>query len=144
MPVTIVQDAFAQEGREFQYRGKVDACYGCELETVCHQLEEDAWYRVTDVRDKTHPEEVCGVFEGDVRVVDVERVAPIASIPAAATRGTGTAWSFIECGYACPYKRFCQADALEDGQKVTIEETLAEAEPCAKGLDLVLARLEPR
>lgn len=143
MPVTILGDKLAVEGQEFEYRGKVDKCYRCDLMRVCHQLEEGRWYRVTNVRDTTHPEEVCGVFDGDVRVVDVEEVAPLGSIPTGATRGTSTRWGYIECDYACPYKRFCQADALNDGERVEIKEEMGPAEPCAKGLDLTIARLRP-
>lgn len=144
MPVTIIGDKIAQEGRQFEYHGKVDACYTCDLQKVCHQLDEGAWYEITDVRDVTHPEEACGVFDGQVRVVEAEKVPPVASIPETATRGTGTEWSHIECEHPCRFKRFCQADALEDGQPVEIVDVEGDAEPCAKGLDLVLARLRPR
>lgn len=141
--MTVVGRALARVGTEFQYTGKVRDCYGCKLERVCHAqaLEERAWYRVTRLRGVRHPASVCGVFDGDVEVVEVEPVSPIGSVPTQATRGTGTRWAFIECEHVCPFKRYCQSDALTDGALVEIGETLGRAEPCKKGLDLTLARL---
>ena len=142
--MTILGHRMAREGVEFKYRGLVDACHPCSLRKVCHQLDEGRVYQVTRVRDVRHKADACGVFEGDVVVADVEEVPPIASIPRASARGTGTRWNFIECEHPCSYKRYCQQDALRDGERVEIVERLGPPDRCPKGLDLMLARLRPQ
>jgi uncharacterized protein (UPF0179 family) len=144
VPLTIVGEKLARPGLAFRYQGETDeGCAACKLRGVCHGgLKPNREYRIKAVRPVTH--DVCHVFEGKVQVVEVEeKPLPVrVAIPAAATRGTGVANRFEECGAACLYKALCNPAALPPGVTAQIERVEGEV-PCLVGRKLRFALVRP-
>lgn len=73
--VTLVGEKQAKVGNKIIYRGPLSDCRDCKRKTVCFNLDENALYEITALRDKHHE---CNIHEGGVRVVEM-RKAPVES-----------------------------------------------------------------
>ncbi len=69
--VTLIGENLAREGVEFVFGGCLSRCQSCEIKISCCGLKKNRWYRIVDVRDRTHE---CKVHEGKVKVVEVNEV----------------------------------------------------------------------
>lgn len=137
--VTILGTTHASVGTEFTYEGELPECAKCKLKKVCHDLDLHQPYRVTGVREVEH--DCCTVFEGTVKVVEVEPVLPRITIPVAALRGTGYTRHWEECGMACRFKPACNPAAIPEGTTVTLKQVEGDVD-CKAGRHLKWAKVE--
>ncbi|HWG91948.1 MAG TPA: UPF0179 family protein [Candidatus Thermoplasmatota archaeon] len=138
--VTIIGSKLATPGTSFVYEGVVPECEGCKLKKVCHHgMEVHHPYEVTGVREVEH--DCCTVFEGTVKVVEVEARLPRITIPVTALRGTGYTRHWEECGEACAYKAYCNPAAVPEGTTVALKE-IQEDVVCKAGRHLKWALVE--
>lgn len=115
MVLTVLGSSHTRVGAQFTYAGETDEdCASCKLRKTCQNLEPERAYRVKAVRPVEH-KGVCTVFEGTVKVVEVEEVPQRVIVPAVAARGTGWSNRFEECGASCLLKRYCNPAALPRG-----------------------------
>ncbi|MGQ0534770.1 MAG: UPF0179 family protein [Methanobacteriota archaeon] len=137
--VTLVGAAWAKEGATFAAEGAVAECEGCRLFKVCQNLETGHRYRVTKVREVEHP---CpgDLHEAGMRVVEVEELPLLVSLPEIQTRGTGYTHHPVDCGVGCPYRRHCFPSAVAAGTSLRIVKV---GEPlfCKVGRRLRLAEM---
>lgn len=115
MTLTVLGSSHSRAGAEFTYLGETDPeCASCKLRKTCQNLDANRAYRVKKVRPVEH-KDVCHVFEGTVKVVEVEEIPIRVAVPASAARGTGWTNRFEECGASCLLKRYCNPAALPHG-----------------------------
>ena len=137
--VTIIGANLATVGTEFTYEGELPECAKCKLRKVCHDLDLHQPYKVTAVRPVEHS--CCTVFEGPVKVVEVEPVLPRITIPVSALRGTGYTRHWEECGKACRFKTACNPAAIPEGTVVNIRKVEEDVQ-CKAGRALKWAHVE--
>ena len=70
--VTLIGEKLAKENGEFIYLGPQNDCKNCKLKTVCFNLKQGGYYKITKVRDKKHS---CNVHEGCAAVVEVQEIS---------------------------------------------------------------------
>lgn len=132
--VTLVSPRWAQEGREFIYRGPHEDCEGCPVFQVCHDLERHRRYRIVGVRDKVHE---SYVFEDGAQVVEVQLQPLRINIPRKKSLGTTVTYEPVDCDLTwCPNWDQCFPPAAREGRTYDIE-TKGETVECPKGYDLV-------
>ncbi len=139
--LTLIGKEQAKPGARFLYTGPLSEpeCKECRLRGVCFNLESGNSYVINELRDAEHP---CEIFEGGVRVVEVEKTSTAASVSRkAAIEGSTITFEPIDCdNVACASYRLCQPLALEPGMKLRIEKIEGEIE-CEKGESLSKAIL---
>src|SRR5437867_12331180 len=79
--ITLVGERQADVGHEFVYRGPQPECKPCKVRSACLNQDLGRRYRITRVRDVSHP---CLLNEERARVVEVEPIAPDCSASARA------------------------------------------------------------
>jgi hypothetical protein len=129
--VTVVGESQCKKGFEFVFGGPLADCRECKVKNVCFHLEQNRWYKVTEVRDVHHE---CRIHEGGVRVVEVERVPTRAAIPnSLAVEGSMITFEEADCNKTgCPNRMLCKPIGAE-GTKfkiVSVEDLDVE---CLKG-----------
>lgn len=140
MMVTLVGERQVKEGNEFIYVGSLTDCKECKLKTVCFNLEEGRRYRIKGVRGVRHE---CNIYDGEVRVVEVENVPlTIAANGKSAIEGSTITYDFPTCDEpACRTYKLCHPVALESGGKAKILKVGKDLE-CSKGLELKEVTIE--
>ena len=137
--ITLVGERQAVEGHEFVYRGPQPECRECRVKAACLNQEVGRRYRITRVREVSHP---CLLNEERARVVEVEAAPPECSVPVRATvEGAIVGYEPLICANAaCPNYRRCHPIGIEPGQRLRIQHVGRELE-CPLGYDIVPARV---
>jgi len=137
--ITLLGERQAAEGHEFVYRGPQPECRECRVKAACLNQDIGRRYRVTKVRDVSHP---CLLNEERVRVVEVEAAPPECSLPVrGAVEGAVVAYDPLVCANAaCPNFRLCHPVGIERGTRLRILELRPELE-CPLGYEIAPARV---
>lgn len=137
--ITLVGERQAVEGHEFVYRGPQPECRECRVKAVCLNQEAGRRYRVTKVRDVSHP---CLLNEEQARVIEVEPAPPECSLPVrGAVEGAVVAYVPLVCANAaCPNYRLCHPVGIEAGTRLRILGIRAELD-CPLGYEIAPARV---
>jgi uncharacterized protein (UPF0179 family) len=132
--VTVVGEQQCKKGFEFVFGGPLAECRECKVKNVCFHLEQNRWYKVTEIRDVHHE---CKIHEGGVRVVEVEKLPTRAAIPTkAAVEGSMITYEEIDCDrMGCTHYRTCRPWGAGEGMRFRIESVETEVE-CPKGASL--------
>ena len=140
MMVTLVGERQVKEGNEFIYIGSLTDCKECKLKSVCFNLEEGRKYRIKGVRGVRHE---CNIYDGGVRVVEVERTPLIiAANGKSAIEGSTITYEFPTCGEtACKTYRLCHPIALRSGGKGKVLSVGKDLN-CSKGYRLKEVTIE--
>lgn len=138
--ITLLGESLAREGEIFVYTGYLKECKECKLKTVCFNLDEGRRYRVVAVREKHHD---CPVFEGGVRVVEVEPVALECAMDAKkVVEGMVITYSRKACNrLGCENYILCKVQGTRKGQRYRILKVLGDLD-CPKGKRLKKVLLE--
>lgn len=133
--ITLVGERQAIAGHEFVYRGPQPECRECRVKAACLNQEVGRRYRITHVREVTHP---CLLNEERARVVEVEAAPPECSVPVrAAVEGAIVGYEPLICANAaCPNYRLCHPIGIEAGQRLQIQEVGRELD-CPLGYEIV-------
>lgn len=139
--VTVVGELQCRKGFEFVFGGPLAECRDCKVRNICFHLEENKWYRVTEIREVHHE---CRVHEGGVRVVEVERTPTRAALPTrVALEGSMMTFDDCDCDWvACANYRLCHPPGTAEGMRfriLSIEPTELE---CPRGRSLKAVLLE--
>lgn len=139
--VTVVGELQCRKGFEFVFTGPLAECRECKVKNVCFHLDENRWYRVTDVREVHHE---CKVHEDGVRVVEVERVPTRAILPTrVALEGSMITYEGSDCGaVGCKHFRLCRPPGASDGMKFKIMSVESAEVTCPRGRSLRRVSLE--
>ena len=137
--ITLVGERQAQAGHEFIYRGPQPECTPCKVRSACLNQDLGRRYRITRVRDVSHP---CLLNEERARVVEVEPIAPDCSLSArVGVEGAVLAYERILCSNgACPNFRLCHPVGVDPGMRIRVVELGPELE-CPLGYSLVSAKV---
>jgi len=137
--ITLVGERQAHAGHEFVYRGPQPECKPCKVRSACLNQDLGRRYRITRVRDVSHP---CLLNEERARVVEVEPIAPDCSLSGrAGVEGAVLAYEKIVCSNgACPNFRLCHPVGVEPGTRIRVLEVGRELE-CPLGYSLVSAKV---
>ena len=137
--ITLVGERQAHVGHEFVYRGPQPECKPCKVRSACLNQDLGRRYRITRVRDVSHP---CLLNEERARVVEVEPVAPDCSLSArAGVEGAVMAYEKIVCANAaCPNYRLCHPIGIGPGTRIRVAEVGPELD-CPLGYSLVSAKV---
>lgn len=137
--ITLVGERQAVEGHEFVYRGPQPECRECRVKAVCLNQDAGRRYRITKVRDVSHP---CLLNEEQARVVEVEVAPPDCSLPGrAAVEGAVVVHDPLVCSNArCPNYRLCHPIGIEAGTRLRILHVGPELD-CPLGYEIVAARV---
>jgi uncharacterized protein (UPF0179 family) len=139
--LTVVGETFARTGATFRFRARCDEAAACPISRVCQNLELNETYRVVAVRPKHH--DVCTVHEGGVRVVEVEKVDPVASFPMAKLKGTMAAWEPPVCDLRlCRNWETCFNPAMRRDGRYEIIGAVQRMD-CPMGYELCRATVRP-
>lgn len=132
--ITLVGEMLAKKGVSFVYAGPLSECRDCKLKTVCFNLDVGRWYRVGSVRNKHHE---CKVYEGGVRVVEVDAIGIPASVPSkSAIEGATVSFEPRLCDViSCGSYRLCHPTGLVGGMKFQISDVTGEVS-CQNGYPL--------
>jgi len=138
--VTVVGEQQSKKGFEFVFQGPLAECRECKVKNVCFHLEQNRWYRVTEVRDVHHE---CKIHEGGVRVVEVEKLPTRAAIPArAAVEGSMLTFEESDCDrIGCPSYRLCRPAGAAEGMRFRIASVEKEIF-CPRGESLRVVLLD--
>lgn len=138
--VTLIGENLAKKGLEFIFLGPLTKCRDCKLRNACFNLEANRMYRIKDVRDTVHE---CGIHEGKVRAVEVEKIPIEAVIPSKmAVEGTTVRYSPEPClNLGCKYYTLCNPIGLKEGSKYRIVEIKGEVK-CPEGKELTSVLFE--
>jgi len=138
--VTVVGEQQCKKGFEFVFGGPIADCRECKVKNVCFHLEQNRWYRVTEVRDVRHE---CKMHEGGVRVVEVEKIPTRAALPTrVAVEGAMITFEESECGkLGCPHFRLCRPLGASEGMRFRISSLEDEIE-CPRGERLRIVSLD--
>ncbi len=137
--VTLIGEHLAKKGLEFAFGGCLSRCQNCEIKNSCCGLEKNKWYKVENVRDKTHR---CKVHHEDVVVVEVSQV-PVKTVAPGRTAVEGSVITRdgIDCDKLnCENYRICNPPGVEADTKYSIEK-VGKSIDCPKGKDLKLVEL---
>lgn len=139
--VTVVGESQCRKGFEFVFGGPLADCRDCKVKNVCFHLEQNKWYKVTEVRDVHHE---CRIHEGGVRVVEVEKIPIQAAIPTkSAVEGSMITFEESDCDVVgCPSFRLCRPYGPGEGTRYQIVKVLGDEIACSKGRALKLVLLD--
>lgn len=116
--VTLIGEHIAEKGLVFTYLGSLNDCKECKLKNICFNLKPFHQYRIKKVRNKRHQ---CSVHEGEVIVVEVEKLALTAAIDNKYTKGSKITLKKKDCGKRdCKYISLCTSKALQENKKYKI------------------------
>lgn len=137
--VTLLGERQAVVGQEFVYRGPQPECGPCKVKSVCLNQDPGRRYRVTRVRDVSHP---CLLNEERARAVEVEVAPPSCSVSVrAGVEGALISYEGVVCANGrCPNFRTCHPIGLERGMRLKVLEIGPELD-CPLGYELVPARV---
>ena len=137
--ITLVGERQAHAGHEFIYRGPQPECTPCKVRSACLNQDLGRRYRITRVRDVSHP---CLLNEERARVVEVEPIPPDCSLSArVGVEGAVLAYEKIVCSNGpCPNFRLCHPVGVEPGMRIRVVELGPELE-CPLGYSLVSAKV---
>lgn len=129
--ITLLSEPQAEVGKRFVFLGPVLECKECRLKGICFNLEKGATYEVVALRGQKHP---CDANEGEVHVVEVERVARPAVVEKKfAVEGSKITFQPSKCDVlGCPHYKECNPEGLEEEMKVAITQVSDKVE-CAIG-----------
>jgi uncharacterized protein (UPF0179 family) len=138
--VTVVGEQQSKKGFEFVFGGPLAECRECKVKNVCFHLEQNRWYRVTEVRDVHHE---CRIHEGGVRVVEVEKLPTHAALPTrAAVEGSMITYEEIDCNHlGCANYRICRPWGAGEGMRFRIASVEKEID-CPRGDSLRVVLLD--
>jgi len=138
--VTVVGESQCKRGFEFVFGGPLADCRDCKVKNVCFHLEQNRWYRVTEVRDVHHD---CKIHEGGVRVVEVERLPTRAALPKGyAVEGSMITFEESNCDkLGCPNFKSCRPLGASEGMRFRIASVEGEID-CPKDRKLTVVLLE--
>lgn len=138
--ITLIGDSHARVGNRFYYMGPTEECKDCRLRNVCFNLDIGSLYEITQLRDTKHP---CTLREGEVRVVQVDKVPFKAAIPKKlAIDGSVITFEPRTCNnIGCENRAFCCPVNLNSGDKHAIDEIIGDVR-CPEGEALTLVKLE--
>jgi hypothetical protein len=139
--VTVVGELQCKKGFEFVFGGPMAECRECKVKNVCFHLEENRWYKVTEVRDVHHE---CKIHEGGVRVVEVEKLPTRAALPArVAVEGSMLAFEESDCNMiGCPNYKLCRPLGAVEGTRFKVASVQETDIECARGEKLRVVLLE--
>ena len=137
--ITLVGERQAKVGREFVYRGPQPECAPCRVRAACLNQELGHRYRISRVREVSHP---CLLNEERARVVEVEPLPPECSLPGrSAIDGAVLAYEKIVCANAaCPNYETCHPVGIEPATRIRVLQVGPELE-CPLGYSLVSAKV---
>jgi uncharacterized protein (UPF0179 family) len=137
--ITLVGERQSAEGHEFVYRGPQPECRECRVKVACLNQEAGRRYRITHVREVSHP---CLLNEERARVVEVEAAPPECSVPVrAGIEGAIVGYEPLVCANAaCPNYRLCHPIGIEAGQRLRIQDVGRELD-CPLGYEIVPAHV---
>lgn len=137
--ITLVGERQAIEGHEFVYRGPQPECRECRVKAVCLNQEVGRRYRITRVREVSHP---CLLNEERARVVEVEPAPPPCSLPVrVAVEGAIIGYEPLVCANAaCPNYALCHPLGIGPGQRIRIQDVGGEL-ACPLGYTIVPVRV---
>ena len=123
--ITLLGREQARIGHRFMYNGPLQDCRECQLKNICFNLVKGRRYVVRHVREKAHP---CAIFEGGVRVVEVERVPFRTGIPKSmVVEGSVITFHPQGCGSPdCPDRFLERPPDVPDGSRIRIIDILSE------------------
>lgn len=132
--VTLIGEKLAKEGMEFAFGGCLSRCQNCEIKNSCCGLEKNRWYRITDVRDKSHK---CKIHEGDVKVVEVEKISIDTAVSGRSViEGSVLRFEENDCkNLECENYKLCHPVGIEEGKKYNVNE-VGEKIDCPEGNSL--------
>ena len=138
--ITLLGKDQAQSGNRFIFGGPVQECRECHLKNICFNLKKGCRYVVSNVRDKEHP---CSVFEGGVRVVEVEQVPFRAGVPKSmVVEGSVITFHRQGCGvWGCENLLLSNPVDLADGSRIKVVTILSE-KTCADGSSFLEALVD--
>jgi len=136
--VTLIGEKLAKEGNEFVYFGITKQCRGCKLKMVCSNLKEGRKYRITKVRENAHHN--CGLYEGGVVAVEIEKLPIITTISKESAEGTKVTYKEVDCdNISCENYRLCHPGVKET--KYNIIEVIEDVK-CPLGYELKKVALD--
>jgi uncharacterized protein (UPF0179 family) len=133
--VTLIGEKLAKEGNVVIFFGVTMGCKDCRLKSACLNLDEGSRYVIRNVRENRHE---CKVHEGDVRVVEIEKV-PITTAVSRKNVVEGAVVTFdpIDCrSPGCSHYRKCRPAGLKKGTKGKVVKLGGDL-TCPKGHNLV-------
>ncbi|MFB6187421.1 MAG: UPF0179 family protein [Halobacteriaceae archaeon] len=144
--VTLIGPRLAEEGEEFVYHGRADACEGCPYQDQCLNLREGVRYQITDVRDGGQTLE-CNVHDTGVVAVEVEPTSMKANVPTQ----KAYAGSKVELAGPCPYTEcpshdYCEPLGGDFETEYRIDTVVGDPphDYCALDRDLTLVEFAPQ
>lgn len=139
--LTIVSETWARPGGTYHVGVACEVAADCPVSKLCQNQQPGRRYRVVKVRPAHHS--VCSVFEGGARVVEVEPMPVVASMPAARLKGTMAVWEAPVCTKRwCPNWDTCFNPAMETGRKYAVASEPVRMD-CPMGHDLRRVTVEP-
>lgn len=138
--LTLVSEDLAQEGKKFVFMGGQIECTDCKFSNLCLNLDKGARYKVVTVRPPVHD---CGLTEGKVRIVEVERDERTACVEKKyAIDGAAITFFPSECGQiGCKHYHQCNPDGIDKEDKVKISSVGKKAE-CLTGQNRLVIELQ--
>lgn len=131
--VTLIGQNIAEKDLVFRYLGPLSECKDCKLKNICFNLKPYYRYRIKKVRDKRHS---CSVHDGDVVVVEVERLPLLAAIEKKYSKGSKITYQSRKCDQSdCDWYGICQSNAVKDNRKYKILK-INDSIDCQQGFDL--------
>lgn len=137
--ITLIGEEQAKVGNRFYYMGPQTDCKECRLKGVCFNLEPGRQYEITSLRDTKHD---CEVYEGGVRVVEVEKKPTIATIPKkVAIEGSVITYDDSDCArMGCEHWQHCHPIGIRAGDKLSVTDIVGKVD-CPIKDDLMLVKL---
>jgi uncharacterized protein (UPF0179 family) len=119
--VTLIGEKQAKVGNVFIYNGPLRECRDCKYKTVCFNLKEGKWYKVSSIRTVRHE---CRIHEGGVRAIEVEPVPFEAGVRSRMTvEGSTVTLEDKGCRkIGCDHYRLCHPWGKKTGEKYRILE----------------------
>ena len=138
--VTVVGEQQCKKGFDFVFGGPIADCRECKVKNVCFHLEQNRWYKVTEIRDVHHD---CKIHEGGVRVVEVERMPTRAALAKeSAHEGSMITFAESDCNRrGCRNFKICSPFGASEGMRFRIASVDEELE-CPRGRKLTVVSLE--
>ncbi|MFO8077271.1 MAG: UPF0179 family protein [Thermoplasmatota archaeon] len=137
--VTLIGERIAEKDLIFTYQGHLEECRNCKLKNICFNLKQYQRYRIKKVRNKRHS---CSVHDGDVVVVEVEKLPLLAAIEKKYSKGSKITMKKRDCEMrSCEFFDLCMSKATQENKKYKIK-TVLEPISCEKGYDLQKVELK--